>query len=366
MHKNNFDFLRLIFALSLIITHSYPLTGLSEWEYDWLSKITNGQATHSYIGVRGFFIISGFLVYQSLIKSNNLAEYFWRGVLRLYPVLIVGLLLTIVWAYFSYAGDLQSYLSNASVKSYLLNNLTLFKIQHSIDGVFQTNPISAINGSLWIIPYGCFFYILIGVLWFFRKWKPKYLLLFSLIFAIAIFFGKDQQTWRFLYLDAKYILELGAFFLTGSFLASIEVEKYNNKKILFFAGFSLFILSIKFYNFQIFQFFSLPLMIIPFGVASTLFLKDISSRIGDLSYGIYIYGYPVQQTLEYYFKLDSTTLMISSLLVVMILAYFSWHLVEKRALSLKRIQVSFSFKKGTSDIKSIKMNEYEPPVMGRD
>ncbi|MBP6639782.1 MAG: acyltransferase, partial [Bacteroidia bacterium] len=64
MHKNNFDFLRLIFAIFVIITHLKPLS--LRQEGDWLMSLTDDQLCFSYLGVRGFFIISGFLIFQSL------------------------------------------------------------------------------------------------------------------------------------------------------------------------------------------------------------------------------------------------------------------------------------------------------------
>lgn len=343
MHKNNFDFLRLIFALSVIITHSYPLTGLNEWEHDWLSGITNSQATFSYIGVRGFFIISGFLIYQSMIRSQNLPNYFWKRVLRLYPALIVVLILSVFFAFFVYSGDYESYKHNKSALDYLTNNLTLFKVQYSIDGVLQGNPSPAVNGSLWTIPYEFFLYVLIGALWFFRRWNLKYIVVLVFLFFLTSFFARDAKPWTFLYLDSKYIYELGVFFLGGSLLAAFEVEKYKVKRLMFFAGLVLFLLSIKTASFGVMQIFCLPMMIIPFGLWSFILLRDISSRIGDLSYGIYIYGYPVQQALVYYFKPSPIVLTLTSLPIVCLLAYMSWHLVEKRALSWKNFHLSFSF-----------------------
>src|SRR6476646_3313529 len=93
LHQNNFDFLRLIFALSVIITHSYPLSGLPE--IDPLHRLTAGQLSFSYVGVRGFFVISGFLIYESLMRSKGLDDYFIKRILRIYPGLLVVLALTV-------------------------------------------------------------------------------------------------------------------------------------------------------------------------------------------------------------------------------------------------------------------------------
>ena len=66
---NNFDFLRLIFASFVIITHSYPLSGIKEC--DLMCQISNGQISFSYIGVRGFFVISGYLITSRYMVSSG-------------------------------------------------------------------------------------------------------------------------------------------------------------------------------------------------------------------------------------------------------------------------------------------------------
>ena len=105
--KNNFHFLRLLFAFFVVITHSYAITGIKE--NDILAQITNSQTTFSYIGVRGFFIISGFLIFQSLKRSENLLNYYWKRILRLFPALIVVLLLTIIIGVFITEENVTSY-----------------------------------------------------------------------------------------------------------------------------------------------------------------------------------------------------------------------------------------------------------------
>lgn len=92
MYKNNFDFLRLIFASLVIVTHSYALLGLVE--NDLFMQISQVYP-FSYIAVRGFFVISGYLIFQSLIRSGSLISYFWNRFLRLFPALIVVLFLTV-------------------------------------------------------------------------------------------------------------------------------------------------------------------------------------------------------------------------------------------------------------------------------
>ena len=63
--SNNFDFLRFIFALLVVISHSYPLSGNSE-NAQWIYRLTDGQMNYASLGLNGFFIISGFFFYKVL------------------------------------------------------------------------------------------------------------------------------------------------------------------------------------------------------------------------------------------------------------------------------------------------------------
>ena len=70
--KNNFDLLRLIFAVFVVITHSYILSGNPN---DFFWQMTK-QTTLSYIGVAGFFVISGYLIFKSFERSKNISDFF--------------------------------------------------------------------------------------------------------------------------------------------------------------------------------------------------------------------------------------------------------------------------------------------------
>lgn len=67
------------------------------------------------------------------------------------------------------------------------------------------------------------------------------------------------------------------------------------------------------------------------------YISNTTQKISDLSYGIYIYAFPVQQALIHYHKPTVNELTIYTTCIVFILSYFSWHLVESKALKYKRI-----------------------------
>ncbi|MDQ6472080.1 acyltransferase [Flavobacterium sp. LHD-80] len=334
--KNNFDFLRLIFALFVVIAHSYPLSG-SNISENWLGHFTNDQTEFSSLGVNGFFIISGYLIFQSLDRSKTLTIYFWKRVLRLFPALFVVLLLTLILAPFVYEGSMY-YLQNKSVYWYMIRNLSLYNLKYDIKGVFENNPYpSAINGSLWTICYEFTFYILLAFLFFMKNKKAKQGLIlgaFLIMFVIEVFSLKLFEPFNFYGLSSFYLLEFGTFFMGGALLAVVKIEKINRKPLLM--GFSVLALITSFYFgfYNNVKYIFLTFTVILLGIQSFRPFNEMH-KIGDFSYGVYIYSFPIQQTLMYFFKFDTLHLMFWSVLASLLFGYLSWNLVEKKFLKLK-------------------------------
>ena len=294
-----------------------------------------------------FFQISGYLIFQSVIRSKSLVNYFWNRILRIFPALITALVLSVCFCYFAYQG-INSYWSNSSTQSYIPNNILLFKGQGFIDGVFINNRYRpAINGSLWTIRYEFVGYILLS-LFFFIKEKRKllkyiFLFLYCLFLIMAIFYPNRGGNFNFIAnifnLGNNLFINLFCFFIGGSLLAIFEIEKTDNKtKFLLLVSLSLlFLVSLQFNMFWFSQFIFLPILTVLFGASSYPIINQWSKQIGDLSYGIYIYSFPVQQILEYFFKPNLIEMMCVSFLITIIIAHFSWQYIEKNALKLKKL-----------------------------
>lgn len=337
--KNNFDFLRLLFATFVIITHAYPLSGIEEC--DLLCQISNKRLLFSAIGVNGFFVISGYLIFQSLERSNSIVNYYKKRILRIFPALAVVLLLTVLFILFIYDGDIS--VSNWSLLTYIPNNISLYRLQYTIDGVFENNPYTpAINGSLWTIPYEFTMYIFLSALFMFRKNRQlsrNILLICFFCFMTLNFYDPFSITKKVPYLSGSILSDVGSFFLAGALLATIRIERIKNKNIILLLATVLFTVSVFFDVYFITKYILLPLVVILLGLYPIRFLSDIGKKTGDISYGIYLYGFPVQQTLVHYFKMNHVELMIYGFIISGMFAYASWHLVEKKALKLKREKI---------------------------
>lgn len=334
--NNNFHFLRFLFALLVVISHSYPLSGSNE-SAQWIYQITYGQIVWASIGLNGFFIISGYFIFQSHERSKSIFDYYRKRFLRLFPALFVVLLLSVLLAPFVYKGAVP-FFENRAVYTYLPNNLILYNFQSSIKGIFDTNAYHAINGSLWTIRYEFSLYVAISFMFFFRK---KIYIVRSLLFlAFAIlyigynFFIERLAGSKIFGMNGYSILNFGAFFVCGSLLASFRIEQLKNKGLIFLVAILFFVISVYFNFYNATKHLSLPIIILMIGFIPLPFFSTFG-KYGDSSYGIYIYSFPVQQTLMYFFKLDTFALLFSSVFISIIFGYLSWHFIEKEALKYK-------------------------------
>ena len=348
LERNNcFDFLRLVFACFVVITHSYALAGINQC--DWLCQYTDGQTVLSYLGVRGFFIISGFLIFQSLIRSKTVAIYYWKRLLRLYPGLIFVITLTILLAPILYPGSIIDYIYEEDVHKYIRDNLLLFQPRDDIAGVFKNNPYrNTINGSLWTLSYEFTMYVLLSFLFVikYRITVLKYILGTILIFTLIgnLFFQDLVSQYNYFLIFNVQLLELGYFFIAGSLLASIDISTIRFGKVILLISFISILISFWAGWFNSSKYILLPVFIIILGLQNVPFISNISEKIGDLSYGIYIFSFPVQQTLQHYFQLNYLHLMWSSLLITLIFALISWHLIEAQALKYKKLPETLKLK----------------------
>lgn len=335
--NNNFDFLRFLFALLVVVSHSYPLSRSKE-SSQWIYQITNGQIVWAQIGLSGFFIVSGYFIFQSLQRSKNLIDYFKKRFLRLFPALLVVLVLSIILAPLVYEGAVP-YWGNKEVYTYLPNNISLYNFQSGIKGIFDKNYYHAINGSLWTIRYEFSMYIALSLLFFFRKNKVLVQVLLSIMFVVFYlsynFFLDRIGGSKIFGMQGLHILNLGTFFVCGSFLASLQLEQIKNKGFIILGFILIGVASIYFNYYDSVKHFILPVIILVFGFIPLPFFSTFG-KIGDMSYGIYIYSFPIQQTLMYFFKWNTYELMIDSVILSIGFGFLSWHLIEKTALKYKK------------------------------
>ena len=334
---NNFDLIRIIFAWFVIVSHSYVLNGVGE--SDPLGQLTSNYLILSFIGVKGFFVISGYLILQSLTRSKSVIDYLVKRILRIFPGLIVVLILTLIAVYFIYPTSQVPYLLNPAIYHYLWGNLLLFSPPFFIHGVCDYLPSRAITGSLWTIEFEFLFYIVLLLLFPIRKnikalrWT---LLGLMTLFTVGNLFYPNELLSIKKPVPLDLVFDLGIYFVTGSFFACINWGKWDSSKYLFIAAVLILITMIIFKIDRAWLFTCLPFVILYIGQMKSKVANWVHQKLGDPSYGIYLYAFPIQQFIVYFLKPSTFMLFLYASIGAFIFGILSWKLIEKKALTLKR------------------------------
>jgi len=335
-NANNFDFIKILFAWLVIVSHSYVLLG--NQGCDWLCEATHHYINFSYFGVKGFITISGYLIFKSLNRSPNLIDYLWKRVLRIYPALIIVLVLSVGLAYLIYQPTNNYFKFNKEALDYLLNNLSLYHNQWRIHGVFDTLPNTAINGSLWTMGFEFFFYLVLLMIFPIRKY-PLMIQVVLCLTIIVLFIGNiyfiDELRVMPFRLRVDFIFELGLFFMIGAFLGAIDWKDILYKKQMAIIATIITVAILYFQPNPIWLCFTWPYLVIFIGQGSSKFSNWIHANLEDPSYGIYLYAFPVQQSIIYFFHPSVTVLLWTSTLIAFGLGILSWKILEKKTLQFK-------------------------------
>ena len=338
--KNSLSFLRFFFAALVIFSHCYPLGGFG-------SEGLFGSTKESYgsFAVHNFFILSGFLITRSYITSSSIWRFLWNRIIRILPgfwtCLIVTILVFAPIIYLNENSSLTGYFNSKTDNplDYLKVNFFLEMRQYGIANLLKDVPFSkAFNGSLWTLIYEFKCYLIIAVMGLMGiLTKYKKIIIYLFLFLWLIYFidtGIPGTASRiFPYFSDRSLLQLLIFFLAGA-TYFLFIENIVISQRVFLLALGLTIISLK----NDFYFLVAPLTLpyILFFLAFKLPLTNFD-KYGDFSYGLYIYAFPVQQMLSF-FKLNKngfTLYFILSILITMILAVFSYYVIEKPCLKLK-------------------------------
>lgn len=333
---NNLDVMRFTAATAVIYAHAYNLRNLA----DPLEGVT-GRTTGS-VAVAVFFCLSGFLIAKSLLGRGSLVEFATARILRIYPGIIVANVVTVAAAaLFLTSLPLPEFLREAGPWKYLAMNSSLVRMHYELPGTFLENPYpKAVNGSLWSLKFEMFMYavtfaagllglaigrggrragatmaclvVLFGGLFAaIQGWIPGLRgsaaspggLSMSCFAAGALCFA--ARSWIPLH-GLGALAAITAMTATAGTAAEVPVLAFGLTYTCLWLAFTPHLDARGF------------------------------ARRGDFSYGMYIYAFPVQQTLYWAFpSMHPLVNFAAASLVTLTLAAFSWHLVERRALGAR-------------------------------
>ena len=335
---NNFNLVRFVAALLVLFSHSFALA-LGSGDAEPL-RLTIGM-TWGTIAVDVFFITSGFLITSSYLSRGNIIAFGWARVLRIYPALVVAMLFCVfvVGAYFT-TNSLSEYFQNPQIYKYFVkNSILFFGVEFKLPGVFMGVPYKeAINGSLWTLPYEVKMYVILAVTLGLIGYVSRLIkfvsvrstILFIGISSIGIHIVNHFQV----VLPIDFVRLFSMFFVGAMFYFCRDKIYLSTKWTLFL----LSILLVSSINKDIF--FVVYCLTLPFLIFYVSYVPGGKIRkfnnYGDYSYGMYIYAFPVQQSIaEVLPNVSVSTMIVISFLATFILSIFSWHIIEKNFLKMK-------------------------------
>lgn len=346
-HHNSIGFLRWLMAFLVIFSHAGPIGGFYGGE-DLGVQISHEQSLGG-VAVAGFFFFSGFLITRSRFGRSSTLRYFWKRVLRIFPAYWVALLLTvgvmgpIAWRV--ERGTWSGYwgAEKESPLTYFVNNMFLRLGQRNIAGEGANLPYAQQfgnydwNGSAWTLLYEFKAYILVGLLGLFGvltyRWISATIALGIIVLNAMQWMGAGNVALVTSRFADPYLLMLFAPFAFGMVFALLpQLIPIDDR--LMWLGLCVGLATYAIGGWNIFGQYGFLYVLMWVAVRAPLTNWE---QYGDLSYGIYIFAWPVM-TLAAQFGLHKQGWVVYHLVIVVIvhiLAFASWHLIEKPALSLK-------------------------------
>lgn len=334
---NNLNAIRMLAAAAVLVSHAWPIT-LGAEAVEPLYAQTGQSLGHFAVAV--FFGVSGLLIARSFDRRRSMIHFFVARVLRLYPALLAVLVLTVIAGAFVTQLGLTEYLRSLYTWTYVPANLSLAFLQYPLPGVFERNLFgSAINGSLWTLFYevACYFGVVaLGLLGILRhRWAMFAVMALATILHLAgpsiaevvpsIPAGLIARIELFALLSFPFMLGTFAYVWREHIPLRGWIVVLLWLPVPFLAGTGLMA-----------TFITLALVYTTFWIGFVPKGPALAyNRLGDYSYGVYIYAFPVQQGLACLVPgMSPLANIVLALPVTVLLAVLSWNTVETRALAL--------------------------------
>jgi peptidoglycan/LPS O-acetylase OafA/YrhL len=338
---NNFNLVRLCAAGCVLASHSWPLSGTPGEPFERFANFSLGH-----FGVDIFFVVSGFLVTGSLFARGSLPAFLRARALRIFPALVVSAFGTaFVIGPLVTRLPLASYLAAPGTWAYALLNSTTWPwgVVWSLPGVFRGLPAGdAANGALWSLPWELTMYALLTLLGALalrpRPWLGSRAVR-GVVFGVALLatLGHGVNEGADLSRTFRVVqgLRLVALFFTGASLQLLR-DRVPFSGGAFAVALAALIAALRWQGYALvaypllLSYVVLWLALVPGGL-----LRGYN-RLGDFSYGFYLWQFPIQQWIVLTHRgISQPMLLLASLPAALAIAVASWYLVESPALAFK-------------------------------
>ncbi len=333
---NCFDFLRFLFAGIVMLNHLVFITQLPVLQP--LLPFFN-----TYISITGFFVISGFLITQSYVRSSSCKSYFIKRAKRLLPAYLLVIITCAVGLVFLSTYNATTYFTNPQLGKYLLANLSFLNfLQPCLPGVFESDVFDcSVNPALWTLKIEVAFYLCVPfIIWLIRKVKRSWIVLL-VIYILSVCY-RNGLHWYADYADrymfvilARQLPGFMSYFAVGMLICLHKDWFIQYKNTLLFPAIGITAL-----EWWLGWEWLLPLAfgIIVLWCAYSLSALNNFARFGDISYGMYIYHAPlikILYTIGFFTVLNEWIASGVFILIVVGISLLSWHIMERRILQRK-------------------------------
>jgi peptidoglycan/LPS O-acetylase OafA/YrhL len=338
-NRNNLDCLRLILASIVVLFHVHALTDLPAF---WFFE----KYCSPHFAVRGFFVISGLLIYRSYMRSSSMTSYLDKRVRRIYPAYFTTIVIAALGLSLMSSLPPSQYFGLGFWKYLGANLLFLNFLAPSLPGVFTTNTMSAVDGALWTLKIEVVFYLFVPIMHYLcNRFGTK--LIVGTIFVLSSAWKYGFEWLAFTHssmagysLDAPrniYAILAVQFpaqlvYFTAGVLLLLYFDKLKlHFGIIIFISASLFLVD-HFFTGELLDIFWISGLVFVFG-----FWRYFGnfSKYGDFSYGAYIVHWPILQILIAFglLKLNPAVFFLLSISLIGLASVLMWHLVETRFLA---------------------------------
>lgn len=312
--SNSFDLVRLGLATTVIFSHARTLTGDGDLARDPVFHLY-GTGTSGQLAVIGFLIVSGYLISQSWRRNPVFEDYVRNRILRIAPGFFTAYWLSIALGIALVAGTVGHAGSPDWFK--LIARCILLQ-PPVVQNVFPGHPFDDLNGSLWTIPLEAFCYVITPIVMFRRA---ALIGVAVVILALVLLMPEGSPVWY----------PRGVFaFLCGALYGLIRAPNSRPPVAIISASLAVLLVGL-----------SLPrLWHIAVPVAATMPLIELaklrSPRLRwDISYGVYLYAWPIEKVLIQSGLSNSWVVFAAALPLSLVAGFLSWITIERRALLLK-------------------------------
>ena len=331
--KNNFDLIRLIAAIVVVIAHT---ASNSQYEaFLTLETIFNPKTA-----VDSFFIISGFLIFRSFENSSSLGSYVQKRAKRILPAYAAVIVVCAFALFFISSVNIGEYFNLEFIKYIFFNLLTLNFLQSTLPGVFVDNPqTAAVNTSLWTIKVEIMFYVVVPFIAYFLGKTNKALgigiiYFLSILYSTAVMQLSDRLSPEFIIQLEQQLPGQMAFFMSGALLYYFYGKFSDNVMLLL--PIAAFIIAIHNYAAEIYLFYPFALAVIVIYFCLKFKYLGNFSKYGDFSYGIYIWHFPILQVFTHFNLFSNPWIGVPLIFICVFFAsYLSWNFIEKPFLKRK-------------------------------